>query len=242
MNLSRFDEKPIHFGFFLGINTMDFRINQYNDVLLNPVLQEPQYSKVVEKIEELYGGNKLQADLNPLSAGFTVGIVSDFVINDAIVFRATPGMSFGNREFVYNIAIDDEILRNTGDIGVVEATYLSVPSTYIDFPVGFRYYGRRFWNTRPYVYLGGTYRYDLETRKNVYNVVHLKRHGAYLDIAMGLNSYLQFFRFTTELRVSLGLNNMIDHTVGNEVYQVAYYGYPIKKLQSNVFSLIFYFE
>lgn len=248
-NLSRFDDKPMHFGFFLGVNTMDFRISQYTDVLQNPLLQEPENTDLADRVKELYGYDNsqtdsisIQAGLNPLSPGFTVGIVSDFRLSDALSFRATPGMSFGNRNFKYNISIDEDILRNIGDNGVDEPSYLAVPSTFIDCPVGFRYYGKRFGNTKPYIYLGGTYRLDLASTKNANYVVHLKKHGAYLDIATGLNSYLQYFRFTTELRVSLGLNNIINHNVGDLNSQPPYYGYIIEELRSNVFSLIFYFE
>lgn len=242
INMSRFDEKKIHLGFYLGVNTMDVRIKHYNDALHNPVLQEPQNAGVAAKVLELYGENNVQVDVNPLFPGFTVGIVSDFRINNSITFRATPGMTFGNRRFVYNIPIEDEVLRNIGIGGLDEYTYLSVPSTYIDVSLGFRYYGNRFQNTRPYIYLGGTYRYDLENKKNSLNVIRLKRYGAYLDLAVGLNSYLEFFRFTTEFRVSLGLNNIIDHAVGNEINQIPYYSYAIKELNSNIFALIFYFE
>lgn len=246
-NLSRFDDKPMHFGFFLGANTMDFKFSQYDYVEQNPVLQHPDNESLANKVRELYGnGNgdstSIQVDLNPLSPGFTVGIVSDFRLGDALSFRLTPGMSFGNRNFRYNIEPDDEILRNLGDNGLDKYAYLAVPSTFIDCPAGFRYYGNRFGNTRPYIYLGGTYRFDLASTKNANNVVHLKRHGAYLDIATGLNSYLQYFRFTTELRVSLGLNNVINHDTGDLNNQPPYYGYIIEELHSNVFSLILYFE
>ena len=46
-NLSRFDDRWLHFGFYLGANTMDYRFVHYTNVMLNPVFnQNPGLDKL----------------------------------------------------------------------------------------------------------------------------------------------------------------------------------------------------
>lgn len=242
-SLSGFDERPIHFGFFLGVNAMDFGFRFYPDpIAQNPVLQLPENAAVKSKTEQYYRGRSIRADVDPISPGFSVGIVSNFRLTEFADLRITPGMSFGSRQLVYNDTINQEILNGLGTNGLDEKSYLNIPSTYIDIPVGIRLKGKRYGNLRPYIYLGGTYRIDLENKRAAERVLHMHKTGAYVDFAMGLDSYLQFFRLSTEFRVSLGVNNLIDHSIGTEETRIPYYGFAVERLTSNVFSLIFYFE
>ena len=242
-SLSTFDERPIHFGFYLGVNAMDFGFRFYPDpITQNPVLQLPENIKYKDKTEQYYRGRSIRADVDPITPGFSVGIVSNFRLTEFADLRITPGMSFGSRQLVYNDSISAEILNGLGTNGLDQKSYLNIPSTYIDIPIGVRLKGKRYGNLRPFVYLGGTYRIDLENKRASERVFHMYKTGAYVDFAMGLDSYLQFFRLSTEFRVSLGLDNLIDHSIGTDENRIPYYGFAIERLTSNVFSLIFYFE
>jgi len=42
MNDPGFDDKLIHFGFSVGLNTMDYRITNYKEVTQNPVFDNNQ--------------------------------------------------------------------------------------------------------------------------------------------------------------------------------------------------------
>jgi hypothetical protein len=120
---------------------------------------------------------------------------------------------------------------------------VTTPSAYIDFPVGFRYKGFRSGNLRPYIYGGAAYRRDLESKRISETVVHLKRNGYYAEVAFGLDTYFPFFKFTSEFRFSYGLNNLIKHDANlTDATPLPIYGYVFKELNSNMFSLIFYFE
>ncbi len=66
------DEKPIHFGFSLGFNTMDFGIGPSN-----------------------------VAEVSTLVPGFSVGIVSDLLISRYLNLRFTPTLHFAEREISY---------------------------------------------------------------------------------------------------------------------------------------------
>ena len=68
-NLPYVDQKLIHFGFLLGINTMDFRVTP-----------------------------KDSARVSTLEPGFTVGIISDLRLNRYLNLRFIPTLHFGERQ------------------------------------------------------------------------------------------------------------------------------------------------
>ena len=149
--------------------------------------------------------------------------------------RFTPGMSLGNRHFTYFNKIDPSVYQ-----GQDSTTYLSTPSAYVDIPFGIRYKGFRHRNLRPYIYTGVALRQDLENKRISESVVHLNKSGSFAEVGLGLDSYLEYFRFTAEFRFSYGFKNLIRHDTGPE--NIPYYGYIFKELNSNLFTLIFYFE
>jgi hypothetical protein len=71
-----YDKKPVHFGFTVGLNTMDFNVD--------------------------LSGDSLYADVSRLSPGFNVGIVSNFKLNDYFDIRILPGITFGQRKISYH--------------------------------------------------------------------------------------------------------------------------------------------
>ena len=103
-NLTYFDDRKVHFGFYLGLNTMDYRITNYNNVLENPVfLNNPEL-----KAKALnYYKNKQQftAEVYSILPGFTVGGVLNYRLSRDFDFRFTPGMSLGSRSFKYFIPV-----------------------------------------------------------------------------------------------------------------------------------------
>ncbi len=242
-HLLHFDSRYLHFGFYLGVNTMDYRFSHYADVYHNPVFQDPanQWIKDAAETGGYYKRTSFRAEVSPVSPGFTVGGVANFRINDDLDLRFTPGMSLGSRHMIYTIPIDQTLISQIEDAD--EKSYLTTPSAYVDIPIGFRYKGWRHHNLRPYIYLGGAFRRDLENKRISESVVHLKRNGAYAEIGLGLDSYLEYFRFSAEFRFSYGLNSLIKHDANPEkVYTTPYYGFIFKELNSNIFSLILYFE
>lgn len=245
-NLSRFDDRWIHFGFYLGANTMDYRFTHYSNVYMNPVFA--QVSGLDAIADNYYQGvHAYRVESFPPNPGFTVGGVINLRMNDAVDFRFTPGMSLGTRNFVFSENIS-QYIKDPAYGGTLYPTttyerYLTTPSAYIDLPVGFRYKGQRLGNVRPYIYGGGAYRRDLENKRISESVVHLKRNGYYAEVAFGLDTYFPFFRLSTEFKFSYGLNNLIKHDsdLASET-PLPYYGYVLEKLNSNIFTLVFYFE
>ena len=79
-NLPYIDNKLIHFGFSLGINSLDYGIKTTQDSI---------------------GGKVYNADVSTLIPGFSVGIISDLRLNRYLNLRFTPTLHFGERELTY---------------------------------------------------------------------------------------------------------------------------------------------
>ncbi len=228
-NLTTFDDKRIHFGFTLGVNAIDFDVSHYQTLD-----QNPKFKPETVNGHQLNGKEQIRADVPTLIPGFTVGIVTNLRLTESFDLRFLPGISFGERRLVYNIQIQD--LNN-----VPNKDYFPIKSTFLDFPLLLKYKARRMNNQRPYLIAGGAYRIDI-SKTGVEDLVRTKPFSSYLEAGVGWDSYLQFFRLSTELKFSFGLNNVLDVGPRGTSQQVQVYTNALSRLTSNVFTLSFHFE
>lgn len=80
-NLPYTDERPYHFGFFLGLNTIDFGVD------LSYLEQED--------------GKTYFAETSGLMPGFTAGIIGSLRLNRYFSLRFTPGIHFCERQLTF---------------------------------------------------------------------------------------------------------------------------------------------
>jgi len=236
LHLTNFDNRQFHFGFSLGLNVQDFRLEHWTPIGDNPDFVEKTDWPNTEG-GQVYATDTVRSDIETLVPGLTVAIVTNLRLGEYFDLRFLPGLSFGERRLVYSkngapLPVYD-IYGGTTDLKTV-----SVKSTYLDFPVMVKYKSSRLNNQRPYIIGGLAYRIDI-SKSGEEDLVQLKKSGFYLEAGVGLDSYLRFFRFSTELKVSLGLNDL----VGNSpIEQRQYYSHAIKSISSNIFTLSFHFE
>ena len=83
-NYQKVDQRWLHFGFTLAINSMDFAI--YNS-----------------------GRTDARAEQVEFSPGFSVGIVSDLRLDDNWNLRFLPGLEFGERTIRYSNLPEDKV-------------------------------------------------------------------------------------------------------------------------------------
>ncbi len=234
-HLTTFDDKPLHFGFTLGVNTMDFRFEHYRPIGQNPEVDatwETPFTNL--KGPHITAQDTVYADIAEQVPGLTVGIVTSLRLGEYFNLRFLPGLSFGERRLVYNVPVYDE--NSPGE----SLEYFSIKTTYIDLPLLIKYKSSRLNNQRPYLIAGPALRIDI-SKTGVEDLVRVKRGGFYFEAGVGWDSYLPFFRLSTELKVSLGLGNMLNDGPDGE-NQRQYYTTALKKLTSNVFTLSFHFE
>ena len=229
--LTTFDEKRLHFGFSLGINTLDFGIRDYVPIGSNPNFIPNEWPGDQFQIT---ANDTVRSDISHNVAGFTVAIISSLRLSEDFNLRFLPGLSFGERRLVYNIPVID-----VNNIYVNDNFEYSIKSTFLDFPLLIKYKARRINNNRPYVVFGGAIREDI-SRTAKEDLVRLKKTGFYAEMGAGWDTYMLFFRFSVEAKVSIGLNNQLGKGPG--LTQRQYYSDSIKRLTSNVFTLSFHFE
>ncbi|WP_321287414.1 porin family protein [uncultured Sunxiuqinia sp.] len=231
-NLTTFDEKQLHFGFTIAINTLDFRFQHFRPIGENPDFVPKQWNNIDGN--EISYGDTVHADIAEQVPGLTVGIVTSLRLGEYFDLRFLPGLSFGERRLVYNVPIYDINAPSSA-----RQEYYSIKSTYIDLPLLVKYKSSRLNNQRPYLIAGPAFRVDI-SKTGVEDLVRVKRGGFYLEAGIGWDSYLRFFRLSTELKVSLGVGNILNS--GPDETQRQYYTSAIEKLSSNVFTLSFHFE
>ncbi|MCL1821534.1 MAG: PorT family protein [Prolixibacteraceae bacterium] len=228
--LSTFDNKTLHFGFTLGLNYLDFSVRNYEYIGENPHFVYRDWAGG----PDITSRSQVRADVAKLIPGFTVGIITSLRVSQYLELRFLPGMSFGERKLKYNIEVIDNYFNFT------EKQYdYSIKSTFLDFPVHFKYKAHRINNGRPYVIFGGAYRVDI-SKAAEQDLVGLTRNGFYGEVGAGWDTYLIFFRLSIEAKVSIGLNNQL--TVGPNNTQRHYYTDALRSLHSNIFTLSFHFE
>lgn len=224
--LTTFDDKLIHFGFTIGMNTLDFNVINYN-----PIGENPEF--IPHPIDRITGESIIRSDVATTIPGFTVSIISSLRINKDLNLRFLPGLSFGERQLTFNVPVKDINVYDQ------DLSYYTIRSTFLDFPLLIKYKARRINNDRPYVIFGGAYRHDI-SRTAQEDLIKLKNGGLYAEVGGGWDHYFPFFRFSVEAKFSFGLNNQLGDLPAPT--QRLYYAQSIKSLRSKIFTLSFHFE
>ena len=219
-NLTAFDLKRIHFGFTVGVNAMDVGLTR------NYVAEDFLY-----------------ADLSHPLPGFQVSIVSDLRLNENWNLRFLPGISFGSRE-IYFYEYNDGVPGEVAQMPNVDNPVPLGPS-FLDFPLHFKYRSDRVNNYRPYLIGGLNFRYDMSAKRTgVYDsesneYVKFKRGDLYLEFGFGIDAYLRYFKFAPEIKLAVGMMNMIDRDgrTGHPEFANS-----IERVRSYIIMLNFHFE
>lgn len=182
MNLPKLDEQTLHFGYSLGLNTMDFMIR-------------PSDRFLTQAIDTIYG-----VEVGRF-VGFNINIISNFRIAKYLDFRFTPGLVFGQRNLHYKCLKKGDIWRHT----------MMIESTFIDLPIQFKYKAARISNWRPFLTAGASARIDMASQKKIkpeeYPKIRLRRFDVYYEIGGGVDFFLEYFMFGIELKASWGILN-----------------------------------
>lgn len=180
-NDSNYDERLLHFGFSMGLNTMDF----------------------IPKMNPL-DTNNWTAEVVSLKPGINIQIVMDYRPATYFDIRFLPGVSFGQRNL--NFYDEDGVLIN--DKQQLESSFLEFPlliktkgmrlnnsRPYLIGGINFRYD------------LAAKKEYDEQSA--VY--MRLRKADLYYEVGAGIDFYLPYFKLTIEAKMSNGLRDMLVH-------------------------------
>ncbi len=209
MNYQKIDSKKIHFGFTLGFSTMDFSISPSNKQWRN---------------------DTLVPELNNLSPGFHVAIISNIRLGENLDFRFLPGISLGQRNLLFY----------KGGVCISE---MKIESTFIDLPFLLKYKADRINNLRPYLIGGFNVRNDMARNKDFNEdekiYIKLKPFDIYYEMGFGIDFYCAYFKLSTELKLSVGTMNVLSMQAHESEPQ---FKDSLDKLKSQIFMVSFHFE
>lgn len=208
-NLETFQYRPYYFGFVLGFNSMDFMVHP---------------EKMYYTNDSLYTVNSYP------ELGFQIGILANKRINNHLHARLSTVLAFGERTIDYRILFADSFYTNTK----------KVESTFIEFPLSMKYTSRRLNNFSAYLLGGAKYGIDLASQAGKIEqtddlIIKLKRTDISMELGVGFDFYLPFFKFGIELKRAFGVNDLL-------VRENNIFTNDIKKLNSKIYQLSFTFE
>lgn len=182
-NLEKYDKQKIHFGFLLGINSTDFRLNRAaNFYKLDSVL-------VLEPKRQ---------------GGFNLGIISDLKISENFNLRFVPELAFSQRDLHYFVQYPN---------AKTETVVKKVESTFLNFPIDIKFKSNRVGNYRFYVLGGFRYAIDMVSQAKVNSdtevLVKLKKYDYGYEIGFGIDCYLELFKFAPEIKMFQGIPNVL---------------------------------
>lgn len=209
-NLPKFDNKTLHFGFQLGLSSNGFALDHD-----------------LTKSDSLI---RLETGTQP---GLIIHVVSELHFGPYFGLRLTPGIAFAARDLSYEYA----------STGIGSPVVKTIESTYIEAPIFLKYRSKRVNNFAQYVMVGFNYGFDLASQQFTDNnvdeagerLVKLKQSNYNAEIGVGFDFFLEYFKFSPELKFSYGLNNII-------VKEQTQFATPINDLRSRNFVFALNFE
>lgn len=215
-NDSNYDERLLHFGFSMGLNTMDFN------------------AKSVDSLTLANLGFYHAPEVVRLKPGINIQIVMDYRPATYLDVRFLPGVSFGQRNITF---FETDGSDSTSTQQVLESSFL-------EFPLLLKAKGMRLNNSRPYLIGGINFRYDLAAKKEYDNdtevYMRLRKADLYYEVGAGIDFYLPYFKLTIEAKMSNGIRDVLVH---DDPYpDRPQYVNAIESLKSQMWILSFHFE
>ncbi len=209
-------DRFMHFGFTLGFNystlKYDFSNTWYHQKPADTILRVSSQG----------------------TAGFSLGVVSDLhlgppksFVRDHFDLRFIPSLVLTERDLVYTMK-DSSIETK------------KIESAFVQAPLLLKMKSDRFGNIRFYVIGGAEYSFDLSSTAGAAidpsnpKIALASNNFAY-QYGVGLDMYFPYFKFSPEIKISQGLNNVL-------VPQNTVYTNIFSRLRSNFIYFSLYFE
>lgn len=217
------DLRTLHFGILVGLHLQDIGLKN-----VGPQLVTYEDGLIEEKT--------IVCEDDRWNAGFSVGVLADLRLSKHFNLRFSPTMHFGSKHLTFRNLTDlDEYGRPT------EVTQ-NMKNTYLSLPVDLKFSAERWNNYRPYIMAGINPMLNLTSKNQEY--IQLKKSDLMLEVGLGCDFYLPFFKLIPELKFCFGLGNVLDKNHVNELRDdnLKAYAASVSNAQSKMIVLTFYFE
>ncbi len=176
-NIENFDKRFLSWGYFLGFNSYDFKI-EYNN-------------QITDELTDISVESQL---------GFNVGLIGDMRINKYVNLRLEPGLYFTQRNLRFpNFVEENDALRE------VKSTYIHVPllvkfstkrlNNFKPFVVA---------GVSRSINLSSN---EKNPEDNNEGQFRMTRGTNYFEVGFGIDFYLYYFKFTPSIRGVFAMSN-----------------------------------
>jgi len=217
------DLRPFHFGVVIGTHSQDIEFQNAGHVTFINQDGAEQTSNVT-------------VDQDRWDMGFTVGVLGEFRLNSSFQFRIAPAMYFGSHHLTFHNLMEKDATGNA-----IEQKQ-ELKTAYISSAMDLIFAAQRFNNHRPYVMAGINPMMNLNTGKS--NYIKLKKSEVFLEIGVGCDFYLPFFKLRPELKFMYGITEVYDKKHPDNIKDKSTLPYALsaKSAHSKMIALSFYFE
>ncbi len=197
--LPNFDKRPLHFGYYLGINNNSFEVNYFAqndpDSPVNPTSEQDLFVSV------------------DASLGFNIGFVIDYRLHNNINLRFEPGLMSNAKTITF---VDPNLNAAPNGIPIYGSsttnTVREVAGTYLHLPLLLKLSTNRLNNIRPYIIGGVSYDYNFSSNEkngkdNFEEEFRMTAHNFMYEVGVGVDFYMYFFKFTPSIRGIFAMNN-----------------------------------
>lgn len=217
------DLRPFHLGVFVGTHIQDLELNN-----VGPQTITADDGSVMQA--------NISADQDRWDAGFSVGVLGELRLTTNLQLRIAPALHFGTRHITFR-----NLTETTADGKPIEKTQ-EMKTVYVATAFEMLFTAPRNVNHRPYLLAGISPMIILSGRDNDY--LKLKRFDTFLEVGIGCDFYLPFFKLRPELKFMYSLTNSLDtgHYKRLKDNNMRAYAAAVNEARSKIIALTFYFE
>lgn len=225
INYSRVDNTVLHYGYSVGVGVFDYRITN--------VQHGERFGFLAEPVT--------------FSPAFRLGVIGEWNITNHVSLRSVPGLYFGKRTITFmRDSMKFDAVNMFDKAGYPKRIDAQINSVYADIPILFKYRGVRINNYNFYLVAGASYHMDLTPHEELEPendiIIRTKRHDVALEFGGGVDFYLNYFKFGVELRIAIGLMDIMNHDLVEDMPKYHIYTKTIGNMKSTLVTLSFNFE
>ena len=178
-NLQNFDQKKIHFGYYIGVNNYNYKLDYFNN---------PYHEKRIE-IKNSFGLN--------------VGLIGDLKLKKNLNLRFEPGLKTNK----LNVLFSDVNLTGNNNLRKIKSTYIHLPLL-IKYSAK-RYNNLKPYILGGLSTSFNLSSNQDSPEDNNNGVFRLKTNSFYYELGFGIDFYLQYFKFSPSIRGVFSLKNEV---------------------------------
>ena len=183
-NLPDYDDKKLHYGFLMGLNSSGYRLNQ----------------------SELFINSDSVSSVYPISStGFNLGFILNYRISDYADLRVLPTVAFYNNAVQFEYKNTTKYQQALFELSIVELPLL------FKYKSERRKNNRLYMlgGIKPAIRVGSR---SGDKSKNSEEQISINRFNLSIEYGFGLDHYFPLFKFAPEIRFSYGILNIYDQT------------------------------